>query len=255
MLQQTQVARVVGSYGAFLSRFPSPAACAAAPVGEVLRAWAGLGYNRRAAHLHSAARTVVDRHGGIVPDDLSELLALPGVGPYTARAVLAFAYERDVAVVDVNVGRVLARAVAGAPLGPAQAQRLADELLPAGRSWKWNQALVEAGAMWCTARAPRCADCPLVSSCRWARAGHGSRAGRAATDPAEPPAKQSRFAGSDRQGRGRLVEALRKGPVRPSQVPASCGWPDDVERAGRIAAALVAEGLVRRGPGGVLRLP
>ena len=113
MLQQTQAARVVPKWLAFLDAFPTPAACAAAPLGDVLRRWQGLGYPRRARNLHDAARLMVERHGGAVPDDIDALLALPGIGPYTARAVLAFAYERDVAVVDTNIARVLARAAGG----------------------------------------------------------------------------------------------------------------------------------------------
>jgi A/G-specific adenine glycosylase len=247
MLQQTQAARVVAPYRSFLDRFPTPAACAAAPLGEVLRAWAGLGYNRRAAQLRAAAVAVVARHGGVVPDRLDDLLALPGVGPYTARAVLAFAYERDVAVVDVNVARVLSRAVASAPLSPPAGQALADRLLARGRSWTWNQSLLEIGAVCCTARRPRCDGCPLARSCRW-RAGGGP-------DPGAPSSRQSAFSGSDRQGRGRLVAALRRGPVPTHQAAVACGWPDDPARARRVAEALVAEGLVRRGRGGVLRLP
>ncbi|HTZ08191.1 MAG TPA: A/G-specific adenine glycosylase, partial [Acidimicrobiales bacterium] len=121
MLQQTQASRVVEPYGRFLERFPTPRACAAAGAGAVVEAWAGLGYNRRARALHGAAQILESVHGGVVPDRLEDLRALPGVGPYTARAVLVFAFEHDEAVVDVNVARVLARAVAGAPLGPARA--------------------------------------------------------------------------------------------------------------------------------------
>jgi A/G-specific adenine glycosylase len=169
MLQQTQAARVEGPYRKFLRLFPSALACARAPAGDVVRAWAGLGYNRRAVQLHAAAKVVVESHRGRVPDDLDALLALPGVGPYTARAVLAFAFERDVAVVDVNVARVLARAVVGAPLSPAQGQRLADTVKAKGRPWLWNQSLLELGAVVCTARSPSCTSCPLAGCCRWAR--------------------------------------------------------------------------------------
>lgn len=249
MLQQTQAARVVEPFEAFLSRFPTPAACAAAPLGEVLRAWAGLGYNRRAAQLHQAATIVVAHHGGAVPDRLEELLALPGVGPYTARAVLAFAFERDAAVVDVNVARVLCRAVAGASLAPAALQALADTALPRGRAWLWNQAMVEIGARCCTARRPRCGACPLVRSCAWSGDdGDGA-------DPGARATRQPAFEGSDRQGRGRLVAALRQGTVAPARLAEVCGWPGDPARARRVAEGLVAEGLVRRGPGGTLRLP
>lgn len=249
MLQQTQAARVVRPYRAFLRRFPSPTSCARAPLGEVLVAWAGLGYNRRARHLHACASAIAQRHGGCVPDRLEELLALPGIGPYTARAVLAFAYERPVAVVDVNVGRVLSRAVAGVALTPSQAQALADRLLPARSSWSWNQALLEHGATRCTARAPRCGECALKGCCAWAGAGHSR------PDPGAPRSSQSRFEGSDRQGRGRLLSALRDAPVRPGALAAACGWPQDPDRARRAALGLVADGLARRAPDGTLQLP
>jgi A/G-specific adenine glycosylase len=249
MLQQTQAARVVEPYRAFVARFPDPSACAAAPVGDVLRAWAGLGYNRRAARLHAAAAVMVQRHGGAVPDSLEELLALPGIGPYTARAVLAFAFERHVAVVDVNVARVLARAVAGCALTPAAAQALADDLVPEGRTWSWNQALLEHGAMRCTARVPRCGDCRLARCCAW------GRAGRPEPDPARRPRRQGRFEGSDRQGRGRLLATLLDGPVPRSALAGACGWPDDPARAEQMAHRLVEEGLARRDRNGVLRVP
>src|SRR5690606_30793457 len=138
----------------------------------VVRLWSGLGYNRRAVNLHRCARAVVERHGGAVPDDLGALLALPGVGPYTARAVLAFAHAQRVGVGDTNVGRVLAR-WEGRALRPAEAQELADRLVPAGpgRSWAWNQAVMELGGSVCRRRRPRCGDCPVRSWCGWAAAG------------------------------------------------------------------------------------
>ncbi|MBA2437517.1 MAG: A/G-specific adenine glycosylase, partial [Acidimicrobiia bacterium] len=254
MLQQTQVARVVPRYQAFLLDFPTAAACADAPVGAVVRAWAGLGYNRRAVHLHAAARAVVDRFGGELPTTLAELRSLPGVGPYTARAVLAFAYEADVGVVDTNAARVLARAVAGEKLAPARAQALADQMVPAGRGWAWNQAMLDLGATMCSRHRPRCGDCPLpgVGACAWARSAH------AVPDPADGSAGvggvQSTFAGSDRQGPGRLVDALRAGPVTTGALPEACGWPDDPDRAQRVAAGLVADGLAVADRG-QLRLP
>jgi len=249
MLQQTSPARVLGPYHAFMNLFPTVRACAAAASGDVLRAWAGLGYNRRAPNLHGAATVMVEHHGGRVPDDLGALRALPGVGPYTARAVLAFAYETDHAVVDVNVARVIARAVVGDVLSPAQTQTVADRLVPRGRGWLWNQSLMEIGAVVCGARVPSCDRCPLAPSCAW------SAAGRPAPDPAAAAARQSTFEGSDRQGRGRLVAALRSGPVPPRRLAAACGWPDDSRRARRVADSLVTEGLARRGPGGVMTLP
>jgi A/G-specific adenine glycosylase len=254
MLQQTQVARVIPRHGSFLARFPTPAACAEAPVGEVVRAWAGLGYNRRAVHLHAAAMATVDRFDGALPATLAELRSLPGVGPYTARAVLAFAFEADVGVVDTNAARVLARAVAGEKLAPARAQTLADQMVPAGQGWEWNQAMLDLGAGVCTRRRPRCGKCPLVAAgaCAWALAAHS------VPDPAEGSAGvggvQSTFTGSDRQGRGRLVDALRAGPVTTAALPAACGWPDDPDRARRVATGLVADGLAVAG-GGQLHLP
>ena len=251
MAQQTGVGRVVPYYERFLARFPTPAACAAAPLGEVLRLWTGLGYNRRAVNLHACARAVVDRHGGTLPPDLAALRALPGVGPYTARAVLAFAFERDVGVVDTNVGRVLAR-WEGRPLHGAEAQARADALVPPGRAWAWNQAVMELGGSVCLRRHPRCASCPVRRSCAWAAAG------RAPPDPADGSAGvgtgQAPFEGSDRQARGRLVEALCRGPVAVADVAAVIGWPDDPARADRVAVGLLDHGLAVRA-GAVLRLP
>ncbi len=241
MLQQTQVSRVVPRYGAFLDAFPTPRACAGAPVAEVVRLWEGLGYNRRAVHLHGAARSIVQDHGGQVPDDLDDLLALPGVGPYTARAVLAFAFERDHGVLDTNAARVLARAVSGRSMTRSEAQALADDLVPEGLGWEWNQAVLDLGATICTKRSPDCGSCPVRRRCRWAISG------RADPDPAQGTAgtsgSQSRFEGSDRQGRGRLVDALRGGPVPLERIPAAAGWPDEPERARRVADGLVVDGL------------
>jgi A/G-specific adenine glycosylase len=241
MLQQTQVSRVVPRYEAFVVAFPTPAECAAAPCGAIVRAWEGLGYNRRAVNLHRAAVAVVERHGGTLPDDLDALLALPGIGPYTARAVLAFAFERDHGVVDTNAARFLARAVAGERLSAARAQRLADREVPPGQGWAWNQAVLDLGATICIKRRPRCGACPIAGSCAWAAAGF------TATDPAEGSAgtsgRGSTFAGSDRQGRGRLVQALRTGPVEVSRLAELTGWTEDPERARRIADRLVGEGL------------
>ena len=253
LAQQTQLSRVVPAYHRFLRSFPTPAACAAAPLGDVLRAWEGMGYNRRAKHLHAAATAVVAEHGGVVPDDLRSLLSLPGVGPYTARAVLAFAFERDVGVVDTNVGRVLARCVAGRRVGAGEAQALVDTMVPPGRGWSFGQAILDLGATVCTARSPDCRSCPLKGRCRW------SVAGRPDPDPARGSAGvsvvQSRFAGSDRQGRGRLVAALRAGPVAADDVAGAVGWPDDPARAGRILGQLVAEGIVAVDREGTAVLP
>jgi A/G-specific adenine glycosylase len=253
MLQQTQVDRVVPHYERFLAAFPTPAACAAAGPAAVVRLWSGLGYNRRALNLHRAAAAMVADHGGRVPHDDRALRALPGVGPYTARAVRTFAFGDDVAAVDTNGVRVLARAVAGAPLSVRQATVMGDRLVPPGHSWEFNQAMFDLGATVCTAARPDCARCPLARQCAW------RRRGAAGADPwrSSPTARpQSTFEGSDRQGRGRLLHALRAGAVRHDAVATACGWPEDPDRAERVAAAVVAEGFARWSGGkhSVLRL-
>ena len=253
MLQQTQVSRAVPAFHAFLGWFPTPTACAAASLGDVLRAWQGLGYNRRARSLHLAAAVMVERHGGEVPSELADLLALPGVGPYTARAVLAFSFEMEIGVVDTNAGRILARAVAGESVTQGQAQSLVDSMVPRRRAWAFNQALLDLGATVCLANNPACGGCPIRKRCRW------SATGRSTPDPARGSAgvstPQSTFVGSDRQGRGRLIDALRQAPVREVDLPAIMGWPDQPERAERVAAGLVAEGMVERLSSGRFRLP
>ena len=241
MLQQTQVARVTERYVRFLDRFPTVVACATSPLGDVIEEWAGLGYNRRAVHLHRTATACVEQHGGELPATLAELLALPGIGPYTARAVLVFAHERDIGLVDTNAGRFVARCLAGRPLSAKEAQATADAGVPDGWGWTWGQAVFDLGASVCTKRDPRCDECPVRLHCAWAQAGFPP------PDPIEGSAgisaPQSRFDGSDRQGRGRLVDALRAGPVAVEELPAVMGWPDDPERAGRVAARVVADGL------------
>jgi A/G-specific adenine glycosylase len=250
MLQQTQADRVVGYYHAFLDRFATPTDCARAGAAEVVRLWSGLGYNRRALNLHRAALVIAEEYGGRVPDDEQALRALPGVGPYTARAVLSFAFEADVAVVDTNVLRVLARCVAGSGLTLPGAQSLADRLLPAGRSWAFNQAMFDLGATVCTPR-PACERCPMRRQCRWALRRHADADPWRASPSVRP---QAPFAGSDRQGRGRLVHALRQGAVSRPALAAACGWPDDPERAERITDSLVAEGFAEWAPGRPPRL-
>lgn len=235
MLQQTGVVRVRPRYEAFLARFPTPSACAAAPAGDVVALWQGLGYNRRAVNLHRCAVAVVDEHGGTLPATVEGLLALPGVGPYTARAVLAFAHEAPMGVLDVNVVRALSRLL-GRPAAQADADDLAARAAARhGTAWRWNQAVMEVGATACRPR-PRCDACPAAAHCAWR--GHPD-----VDDPWVRPRRQSRFEGSDRQGRGRLVDALRAGPVAPSDLAAVMGWPDDEPRATRVAATLLADGL------------
>jgi len=240
MLQQTQVDRVVERYGRFMGRYPTPATCAAAPLGELLALWQGLGYPRRAQRLHALAGVVVDRHDGRLPCAVDDLMALPGVGAYTARAVRAFAFELPAAVVDTNVARVMAR-VTGVRLTARRAQEVADAWLPDGAVWAWNQSLMEVGALVCRPR-PDCARCPLAPSCRW------HLAGRPEPDPAIGTAgvstRQPRFEGSDRQARGRLLAAVLAAPVAVDQAAHIMQRPPD--QAARLVDALVAEGLVAR---------
>jgi A/G-specific adenine glycosylase len=253
MAQQTQLARVIPAYRRFMAEFPTPAACAQASLGSVLRAWQGLGYNRRARNLHRSAAAIVADHGGRVPSDLAALLGLPGVGAYTARAVLAFAFEADVGVVDTNAGRVLSRAVAGRPLRPAEAQDLVDAMVPAGRGWGFGQALLDLGASLCVAGEPRCCDCPIRRRCRWAASGRPDPdPARGSAGTAEP---QPVFEGSDRQGRGRLVDAMRRRTISSYELAAVAGWPDDPERVDRVVDGLVRDGLILRDDRGTLSLP
>lgn len=235
MLQQTQVSRVVPRWRAFLERFATPEACAAAALADVLREWQGLGYPRRARNLHATARRVVEL--GEFPRDLAGLLALPGVGPYTARAVMAFAFELDAAVVDTNIARVYAR-LAGERLTARQLQALADGACPSGDAWVWNQCLMDLGAVLCRPANPGCAVCPVRARCAW-------RASEGMPDPAVGSSgvsgRQARFEGSDRQARGRLMKALSNGPVDRFEV-AEIMRRDDATAA-RLVAALIREGL------------
>lgn len=247
MLQQTQVARVVDRWGRFLERFPTVSACAAAPLADVVDEWAGLGYNRRAVHLHRAAQECVDRFDGRLPSTIDDLRSLPGIGPYTARAVLVFAHELDIGLVDTNAGRFVARALAGRRVSNAEAQSLADAAVPAGWGWTWGQAVFDLGATVCTKRGPRCGSCPIADWCAWAVDGFPD------PDPIEGSAgisaPQSRFDGSDRQGRGRLISTLRRGEVDDDDLAEAMGWPGDPARALRVATTLVADGLVAHADG------
>lgn len=245
MLQQTQVLRVIPRYLAFLDRFPTPAACASVPLGDVLREWQGLGYPRRARNLHAAATAVVERGG--FPDTLDGLLALPGVGPYTARALLAFAFESDAAVVDTNIARVYAR-VLGRTLRAREVQRVADEAAPVGEAWAWNQTIMELGAVLCRPSSPACHECPVAGMCTW----RGSDTPDPAVGSAGVSTKQARFDGSDRQARGALMRAAGERAVPVSALAVVTGR--DVAHATRLADALVGEGLLVR-EGDAYRLP
>jgi A/G-specific adenine glycosylase len=252
LAQQTQAARAAAAWPRLLERFPDVATLAAAAPAEVLRAWQGLGYNRRALALHRTARAVVERGGW--PGTVEGLAALPGVGRYTARAVACFALGLRVAPVDTNVARVLARSLAGADpadLTPAARQRLADQAMSPAHPWAWSSALMDIGALHCRPR-PRCQGCPLAPSCRWRALG-----------PAAPPPRprsQAPFATSDRRWRGAVVRALAGAPdgldrasladtVQAAAADRPAGWFDT------LLARLEAEGMVATGADGRLHLP
>jgi A/G-specific adenine glycosylase len=211
MLQQTQVDRVIPYYERFLEQFPTVEALAAAPTAEVIRFWSGLGYNRRAVNLQKAARTVVDLFGGVFPTDPADLRRLPGVGAYTAGAIAAFAHERDVAFLDTNMRRVISRVAFGTEAAPeADALAVAADLVPEDEGWAWNQALIEFGALQCTARRPACILCPLRDQCAaYPTMQSTLRVKRSQTRrTVEEP-----FETSSRYYRGRVVETLRELPA------------------------------------------
>lgn len=265
MLQQTQTGRVVPTYGEFLQHFPTVDRLAHAPSMEVIRAWRGLGFNRRAVDLHQAAQAVEHDHGGVFPREPRVLKRLPGVGEYTANALACFAFDRQVPVVDTNVRRVLARAAAGKepeaiPL--ADAARLASEWLPPGEAYRWNQALMDVGAMVCRHEHPLCAKCPLKAACAYYARGLN----RKARAPAPP--KQGPFEGSNRQARGGIVDHLREAAsggitlaalaraIHPGRTERDLSWLVD------LLGGLARDGLVemtpaalRGSPRGVVRLP
>jgi A/G-specific adenine glycosylase len=252
MLQQTPVSRVLPVYEKWLRRWPSPAELAAETSGEAVRAWGRLGYPRRALRLHGAASAIVARHGGVVPESYEALVALPGVGDYTAAAITSFAYGRRRAVLDTNVRRVLARLALGVEF-PAAAvtaaeRRLAEAVLPvdAATAARWAAASMELGALVCTARTPNCAECPVARRCRWRLAGSPPHAG--------PPRRGQTYAGTDRQVRGRLLALLREthGPVGASVLETA--WSDAVQRE-RALRGLISDGLVVRLAPDVFALP
>ena len=241
MLQQTPVVRVIPRLEEWLDRWPTPADLAGAPPAEAIRAWQGLGYPRRALRLHACAVAIAEQHGGVVPSDVDELLALPGIGDYTARAVAAFAYGKRHPVVDTNVRRVLARCLdgQGEPAPPNVRRDLAamESVLPTDEADArvFNAAAMELGAVVCTARSPRCDACPVADACAWSAAGRPAYLGARR-------AAQKRYEGSDRQVRGILLRELRSAhrPVAIDELDAL--WPHPEQR-GRALAGLVADGL------------
>jgi A/G-specific adenine glycosylase len=219
MLQQTQVDRVVPYYEAFLERFPDERALAAAPTSEVIRLWKGLGYNRRAVNLQRTARAVVEEHNGVWPRRVHQLRKLPGIGPYTAGAVACFAFELDVPFIDTNMRRVLHRLFCGPDMpAPTASDRdilaIADEVLPPRQGWDWNQALIEFGALQCTARRPACVVCPLQTECR---AFPAILVAIAETPKGTRKKDEGAYEGSSRWYRARVIDALREAnPADPS---------------------------------------
>ena len=253
MLQQTPVNRVIPQLTAWLERWPTPAALAAEPPSQAVLQWANLGYPRRALRLHAAAVAMVERHGAEVPATPTELLALPGVGTYTAAAVSVFAFGRRVSVVDTNVRRVLARVVGGAAQAARSLTRaetdLATALLPdhAGVARTWSAAVMEVGALVCSARAPRCPDCPVQDLCAWQRAGRPAYEG--------PVRHGQPWHGTDRQCRGAILAVLRatREPVAACTVAAA--WSTDDAQRNRCLNSLLADGLVEPLSHGRFRLP
>ena len=246
MLQQTSVARVMPKYEAFLEAFPTPGALAEAPLGDALRLWSGLGYPRRCRNLQATAVVLHEQFNDQMPITIDELLTLPGIGQYTARAVLAFAHRADVAVVDVNVSRVLSR-LEGVPMKARALQDFADELVPQGLGWEWNQVMMDFGARHCTVRSPLCDSCPVRTQCKYK--GNGEDPAQLSSGVSKP---QPRFEGSDRQARGRALRAVGDGSQQIADVIAAMRV--DEGRAEKLIASLVDEGLLQR-TGKTITLP
>ena len=249
MLQQTPVDRVLPEWSAWLRRWPQPSALAAESSGEAIRAWGRLGYPRRALRIHEAATRIASEHDDLVPADDAALRALPGIGEYTAGAVRAFAYGQRALALDTNVRRVIARHDHGRAFPEPSITRAestyADSIQPTRTGATWMAAVMELGALVCTARQPACERCPVASTCRWLALGR----------PEGPaPRRQPKYAGSDRQARGALLAVLREagGPVR--QADLDLAWPDAAQRA-RALDGLVADGLVAPATRGRWSLP
>lgn len=252
MLQQTPTSRVIEPWHAWMERWPTPAALAPEPVGEAIRQWGRLGYPRRAQRLHAAARAIVDNHGGEVPHTRAELLALPGVGDYTAAAIASFAFGESEVVLDTNVRRVLARAVQGVEYPPNSVtvaeKALGEQMMPTQgpvSAAEWAAASMELGALVCTARSPACERCPIRDRCAWVAAGRPAHEG--------PPRRGQTYAGTDRQVRGRILAVLREAPGAVPVDRIDSVWPHDTQRE-RSLESLLRDGLVVRTPDG-LALP
>lgn len=252
MLQQTPVERVRGPWQAWVERWPTPAALAAAPAGEAVRAWGRLGYPRRALRLHRAAVAITEEHDGAVPPGRETLLTLPGVGAYTAAAIASFAFGAREVVLDTNVRRVLAR-VDGGVAHPAPSQTVAElaaarAFLPAerARAARWAVAVMELGALVCVARSPRCDACPVQDLCAWRAAGYPAWAG--------PPRRGQSYDGTDRQCRGALLAVLRSSDVPVAAAELAAAWPDAEQRE-RCLASLQQDGLAVSTPDGRVALP
>jgi len=251
MLQQTQAQRVIPKYETFLRCYPNVLSCSQSTSGAVIELWSGLGYNRRAINLHATAQQIVNRHDGTIPASIDELRSLPGVGEYTARAILSFAFEVDVAVVDVNVKRVLCR-YAGEYLSNKESQNIADKNLPLNDGWRWNQAMIELGATICTSRKVNCTTCPLRKACAWSKNLEDSDP---ALNPKQSPRESKPFQGSDRQGRGRFIEKLRERNVVSKEIGIIMGWPEDPTRCKKVLKGLIDDGLVVEKNKGEFSLP
>lgn len=252
MLQQTQVDRVIPYYRTWLDRWPTASHLAAEPAAEVIRAWSGLGYNRRALNLHRAAQLALRENSGAIPMDVPSLRNLPGVGIYTANAVASFAGNVRVAVVDTNIARVLGRAVEGrgtvSSAGTGVMNGVALDLLPARGARDWNLALMDLGAMVCTARSPRCGTCPAAGECAWFN-GPDSEPASNASKPATP-----RFESTARFARGRIVELLRTAGSAPKDMLHSALPSEHKAHLDMYIAALERDGLVEI-RGDVVSLP
>jgi A/G-specific adenine glycosylase len=248
MLQQTPVARVEPIWRGWVARWPTPSTTAAASAADVLRAWGKLGYPRRAKRLHECATAIAVEHGDVVPDDVDTLLTLPGVGTYTSRAIACFAYGKRVPVVDTNVRRVVARVVHGRADSPASVRDLADvdAILPNDeRAAHFSIALMELGATVCTARSPRCGLCPL-SVCAWRSAGY--------PPSTEPARRVQKYAGTDRQVRGRLLDVLRANDAPVGRAQLDVAWSSDPAQRDRALDSLLTDGLVEQTAGGLFAL-